>query len=295
LLILILKICEHVDALRFFLGAFGRPISEVFADHMSGLLEAAEKTADYLTYLLLTAPLAAVTDNQEIACAALMTCLDGDGNSKATTEKLIVELANRGAFANVKKEFVEKVIDDMVWSPGKEKVAYREAATYAMAALIRTNAIDDEMLTNDIDKILPVILSSFNDTWADCVRVAGAEVLKQFVIRSVNACNEFDKIYAAIRERLDDHMIQVRVEASGILGIYLPKCTHVETVKSKWNELILFIDDENEQIRNSIAQLCRLVGAVPQWKEDIVKTLLQQQNFHPEANALCQQVVSELQ
>jgi hypothetical protein len=86
LLILILKICERADQLRFFLNAFGKPISDVFADHMGGLLEATEKTADYLTHLLLTAPAAAVAANQEIACAALMTCLDGDAKSKATTK-----------------------------------------------------------------------------------------------------------------------------------------------------------------------------------------------------------------
>jgi hypothetical protein len=151
------------------------------------------------------------------------------------------------------------------------------------------------MLTADIGKILPVILSSFDDTWADVVRVAGAEALREFVIRSTNSPDDFSKLYPAVKERLDVHLIAVRVAAAGILGIYLPKCTSIAEVSSKWAELIIFVDDEDQQIRNSIADLCRAVGVIPQWRDEIVKILSDQQNFHAEAAVLCQTVISELQ
>jgi hypothetical protein len=83
--------------------------------------------------------------------------------------------------------------------------------------IIREDAINQELLTTDIEKILPMILSSFDDTWAECVRVAGAEALTQFVIKSSICHTEFLKIYTAIKERLDHPSIPVRVAAAASL------------------------------------------------------------------------------
>ena len=294
-LIFILKLCEKTDALKCFVNSFGRPIADVFAENMDALLRSSEKTPEYMTHLLLTSPVEAVSANQNIACEAIMQCLEGDHEAKHKTEKLILELANRKAFHHISAEFVDKVIDDMVWSPGKEKVPYREAATLAMASMIHNEVIDDEMLTNDIDKILPVILSSYDDTWADCVRIAGTQAMAEFIARSTNCDQQFDKIYPAIKERLDDHMLDIRIQSAAILAAYFVKCTGNEAIPSKWNEIIIFIDDDAEGMRNAIASFCRVVSKVPQWKDDIVKTLSEQQNFHPESNELCKSLVAELQ
>ena len=294
-LIFILKLCEKTDALKCFVNSFGRPISDVFAENMEALLRSSEKTPEYLTHLLLTSPVEAVSANQQIACEAIMHCLDGDHEAKHTTEKLIVTLAERKAFHHISADFVGKVIDDMVWSPGKEKVPYREAATLAMAAMIRNESIDDEMLAGDVDKILPVILSSYDDTWADCVRIAGTQAMREYVARSTNCDQQFDKIYPAIKERLDDHILDIRVQSAAILAMYLVKCTSNDTIPSKWNEIIIFIDDDAEAMRNAIANFCRTVSKVPQWKDDITKTLSEQKNFHEESNELCKSLVAELQ
>jgi hypothetical protein len=88
--VLILKICERTDALKYFGDAFGKPIADVFAQHLSELLESNQKTADDLT-----APTQAVSveANQETVCAAIISCLSvEEAKRKTVTETLIGEL-----------------------------------------------------------------------------------------------------------------------------------------------------------------------------------------------------------
>ena len=271
---------------------------------MSDLLKSEDKTPQFLTHLMLTAPPEAIKANQDLACSELSSATknnEQNPEAKASIEILITKLADRGAFENVSMDFVQVVLDDMIWCAGKAKIPYRENATYALGSLIKSNAISDEILNDQIEKILPMILSSLDDSWADCVRVAGSVCMLEFVKRSKNDDKEFDKIYPAMKERLDDHVIQVRLMAAKIFAIYLPKCadspsiTDQELIPQKWNELFIFIDDDNEEIRAAAADLVRSVAKVPKWKESVVKNLKEQKNFHPESNDLCQKIVSELQ
>ncbi|KAK8884665.1 hypothetical protein M9Y10_043783 [Tritrichomonas musculus] len=301
LLIFILKLCEKTDAIKCFTDAFGRPIDTVFAENMSELLKSEDKTPQFLTHLMLTAPPEAIKANQELACTELSAATknnEQDPAAKSAIEILITKLADRGAFENVSMDFVQVVLDDMIWCAGKVKIPYRENATYALGSLIKSNAINDEMLNNQIEKILPMILSSLDDSWADCVRVAGSSCMFEFVKRSKNDEKEFEKIYPAMKERLDDHVLQVRVMAAKILAIYLPKCAEssaADSIPEKWNELFIFIDDDSEEIRNAAADLVRSVAKVPKWKESIINNLKEQNSYHHESNELCQKLVSELQ
>ena len=295
LLVFILKLCEKTDALKCFTDAFGRPIANVFAEKLDDLLKSEDKTPQFLTHLMLTAPPESIRANQKLACDELSAALESDPPSKATIESLITKLSDRGAFENLPIEFIQKVLDDMVWCAGKDKIPYRENATYALSAMIRSSAINDETLAEHIDKILPMILSSLDDSWADCVRIAGSECMIEFVKRSKNDHLQFDKIYPAMKERLDDHILQVRISAAKILSMYLPKCADNPAVPEKWDEMFIFIDDDNEEIRNSAADLVRSLAAVPSWKQSIIQNLSSQNSFHPESNELCKKLVSELQ
>lgn len=300
LLVFILKLCEKTDALKCFSNAFGRPISDVFAEHLKDLLQSEDKTPQFLTHLMLTAPPESIKANQEIACKELAaaTTEDEDPQNKAMIEKLITNLADRNAFENISMDFTQVVLNDMVWCAGKVKIPYRENATYALSSLIKSKAINDKDLTEQIEKILPMILSSLDDSWADCVRIAGSKCMIEFVKRSTNDHEQFEKIYPALKERLDDHVLQVRVMTAQVLAMYLPKCSSVkdaETIPEKWNELFIFIDDDNEEIRQAAANLVRSVAAVPQWKESVINNLKEQKNFHPESNELCEKLINELQ
>lgn len=295
LLVIILKICEKSDALKFFTNSFGRPISEVFAEHLPELLNSEEKTPEYLTHLLLTSPAQAVAANQEIVYEALTNSLQTeDYVEKNKIHLIIIELAKRKAFPKVCEKLVARILEDMVWAPGKEKIPARENATYAVGALIEMMSIDDEMLTNDIDKILPMILSSMDDSWADVVRVAGIEAMKQFVARSTNDKDQFEKIHPALKERLDDQLAPVRIGAADILAAYLPKCVGNEKVLETFEPIIIFIDDDNEKIRESIARFIRAIANVPEYKDTITKILSAQQNYHEEANVLKDKLLCEI-
>jgi hypothetical protein len=295
LLVLILKVCEKTDALKFFADVFGRPISSVFAEQMEYLLQSERKTPEYLTHLLLTSPVEAVAANQESALQAILVCLGGGSEWKAMTHKLLRELIDRGVFLNVSEVVLAQVIDDMVWSPGKDKVAYRQNATYVMASLIERKALSDELFESNLEKILPVILSSMDDSWADVVRIAGVRALSAYVDRRNSLSDNWEKIYPAIKERLDDHLIEVRVGVAWVLARVLMKCQDVEGIEAKWNEILIFVDDENAEIRQSIGRLVRLVGQVDKWRGGLRDVIAAQHNFHEEANAICQELVHELE
>jgi hypothetical protein len=237
----------------------------------------------------------AVAANQDPALEAILICLGGGSEWKALTHKLLRELVDRGALVKISDTVLERVIDDMVWCAGKDKVAYRRNATYAMASLIERKAISDEMFENNLEKILPVILSSLDDSWADLVRIAAVSALSAYVDRRERLSDDWEKIYPAIKARLDDHLIEIRVGVAWILARVLVKCQDVESIEAKWNEIVIFVDDENADIRQSIDRLVRFVGKVEKWKSGLREVIIAQHNFHEEANAICQDLIRELE
>jgi len=297
ILTIILRICEKADALHHFENCFDRPLATVFSEQMSTLLTVGDKTPKFLSHLLLTVPSESVMMNIGHVNQSLCMALESETESKTAIYQLVSNLCKKGSLSEIDDPLLEKLISDIAWRAGKEYVPLREAATIALGDVIEYGALSVEVLDANIEKVLPMILSSLDDSWSDVVRVAGAVTAKKFLIKSTSSFLKFDDVYAGIRQRLDDHLISIRIMAAECFGIFLPKCRSIEIVPSKWKELLLFIDDENPEIREAIYQMIVVIGkAVPEWKESLSSTIseMNPNNYHKEATELGERALIEL-
>ena len=297
IILTILRICEKGDALHYFETCFGRSISIVFAEQMQQLLTVTDKGPKFLSKLLLTCPPKSIDYNIGGVNQALCESI-ANTDQEGTTQimELIKKLCESGAFTDISPALLELILSKIQWCVGKENVPPREAATYALAAIMKCNALSQEMCDEEVEKIFPMVLSALDDSWSDPVREAAVVLAHEFIAKCSKIEPKFDEFYKALRERIDDHILNVRVKAMELIGDYFVKCQNTEAVTSKWEELVLFIDDEAEEMRKATAEMILKVGKVEKWrpslKESVEKII--SGNYHEEATKLGKEVLAKL-
>ncbi|EAY01167.1 hypothetical protein TVAG_189530 [Trichomonas vaginalis G3] len=332
ILITILRIGEKGDAMHYFENCFGRPLATVFSEQMQNLLRVTDKSSGYLSKLLLKVPPYAIQNNLRDVCQAICESI-AQSEQEGTKElmDLITTLCYKGAITDITEQLFDLVINKMEWSIGKENVPPREAATLALAALLKSDAITQERCDESLDKILPAVLSALDDSWSDPVRVAAIALAREFIAKSNKLNTKFSEIYKAIRERMDDHVLSVRVNAVSLMADFLVKCSQTkdqipaetpatteeekpkdggenkdkkkeeipvkyEDIPKKFEDLLVFIDDMVKEVREAMEIFCERVGSVEEWKEPLSTTLKSviQNNNHDDATELANKALEKL-
>lgn len=293
----ILRICEKGDALHYFEKCFGRSISIVFAEQMSSLLTVTNKSPKFLSQLLLTTPPEAVSRTINLVCRAICESLaDPTPDDITDVMKLIITLCERNAVPDIDSDLLDAILEHADWRAGKEFFTPREQSVLALAKLIQCNAITSERCDEDFEKIIKRCLSSIDDSWSDIVRVASISFNTEFMLKCSKLDTKFDDIYKTLRERLDDGLVVVRVGAVKLFTIFLKKCVNVEAVKSKWEDLLLFIDDEIKELREAIVQMVNELSQIETFKNDIREALseISKGNYHPDATTAANELIEKL-
>ena len=297
ILITILRICERGDALHYFNTCFGRPLSTVFAEQMQQLLTVADKGPKFLSQLLLTCPPESIEYNIRDVCDAICQSIS-NADQEGTTQimQLIKTLCERGAIPGITEELLQLILSKIQWVVGKENEPPREHATYALAALMKCDAVNKEMCDQQIENIYPMVISALDDSWSDPVRVAAVELAHEFIAKCTVLDTKFDDFYKALRDRIDDHVLSVRVKAVDLIASYFLKCQSVEAIPSKFDDLLLFIDDESEEMRNAIGDFIIKLSAVENWKQNLCQCLekIITGNTHEQATNLGKELLEKL-
>ena len=292
---LMLRLGENGDALPLFKDCFNKPLDQVMGENIRDILEIKAKTPRYITQVLTWVPKEAITAENELVCETIISGLKGY-QSRTTLYHLLAELCNKGALKNCSNELLQSVLDSMIWAPATECIPTREAATSALGALIKTGVLPEQMVQEKSTEIFAMSLSSLDDQSSDLVRSAAIVTIREVVMHTKDVESRFDRLFDALKERLADSLIPVRLGAADLLCTLLPKCTENKSVASKLSEVVVFMDDESVEMRNSISRFCETVAAFPQWKNAIIEALnnLVRHNYHPEAEILAKQLLSKL-
>jgi hypothetical protein len=292
---LMLRLGENGDALSIFKDCFNDPLDQVIGENLREILEIKAKTPRFISQVLTWAPNEAIASENELVCETIISGLRGY-QSRTALYRLLAELCNRGALRNCSDELLQSVLDSMIWTPATECIPTREAATTALGAMIKTQVLSHEMLQEKNTAIFSMSLASLDDQSSDLVRSAAIVTIKEVVTHTDNLENRFDRLFDALKERLADSLTQVRLGAADLLCILLPRCTSNKEVASKLSEVVVFMDDESVEMRNSISRFCETVAAIPQWKKPIIEALnnLVNCNYHPEAAIMAKGLLSKL-
>jgi hypothetical protein len=278
LLVMILKICEQKDVTEDFANAFGRPLGRVMSEHLQMLLMSAQVTPKFLRTLLTVADPTVIKECQRHVCNTITKVYERDTPVLA---QVIESLAQKQAFENLATDFIERIL-----ATGAE-------ATSMLRALLKADAIDPAIYGKDSEILLGGLLQSMSQT-EEAERLTALHAMKLFEEKAQFSTAQFPKVYTGLIERLKDHMIPIRVCAAEVLGRYLPKCIDVEDVPGKLPEIVISIDDEAEEIRTAVADLCRCIANVDQWKPLLIDIIEKQSNYHSEASDVCAQLLREL-
>ena len=279
LLNMIIRLCEHSDAMKLFQDAFGRPISQVIAENLQMLLMGSQVTPLFLRTLLDPAPVEAIRSCQRWVCLSTAKVFT---KGVAEISKLVEDLARRGSFTQLGVDYMEKVI-----ASGKENISM-------IKALIEMDALDQSLYDARCDLLMNAILEEMKQQ-NDDERLIAIETMQLFEGRAKLPAADFEKIFKGLMEGIKDHMDTIRIKASEVMGSYLPKCEEIESVPEKFQEIVVSIDDENEEIRKAISVLCKAIGSVEKWKPKLIETIKSQTNYHTEATQDCENLLNDLQ
>jgi hypothetical protein len=278
LLTMIMRISEKKDSVHLYNDAFGRPISEVISDHLQMLLASGAVSPGYLRILLPLASLCGLQLSQDSVCTAVAKVFDRDVRVMAN---LVADLARRGCLVELPEEFVERIV-----TVGKEPISM-------VKTLMETQSLDQSLYEKS-DLLISGILESMEQS-DDEERLIAVEAMELFERKAVIGIDAFEKAYGALFERLKDHVVAIRVCAARILGRFLLRFVEIrDVVVSKFAEIVVMIDDENEGVRDAIASLCAVLAGVEVWKLELIETLRKQTNYHPEATELCAALLEKL-
>ena len=299
LLITILRINEKGDALHYFEHCWGegRTLATVFSEQMQFLLAVTDKGPKYLSQLLLKVPTESVSFQIVQVCQAICeSVVNADQEGVTQLMQLVTTLCERGAFTSCGETLLDIILSKIQWVVGKENEPPREHATYALAAIIKCGALTVEEVDKYADKIFPMVISALDDSWSDPVREAAVVLAHEFIEKCNVLEPKFDEFFKTLRERLDDHILNVRVKGILLIADFFLKCQNVEAVPSKFEDLCLFIDDEAPEMRNAVAEFITKVGSVEKWRPALCEALekIISGNYHEEATNLGKELLGKL-
>lgn len=280
LLSMILRICEHTDAMKYFQNVFGKPIENMFEDHIQQILQNIQPSPKILEKLLLMTPAKSIEMQQKLVCQILEK---GYMIDPIAIQVLTTELAKKKVFHSAPPGFVTTLLEH-----------HGINSALLLTELIKQESIDDTMVDSDID-ILIVFITRYLDDSNDEVRQAGILTLLEFVKRSHTCTERFDTLYPLISERMKDHDMSIKINSVKVLSTYLPKCQENKQVPEKFPDILITMDDDVEEIRNAVADLFRTLVKIGEWKEPLIAALKSAQNYHHEAIRLTQQLISEFE
>jgi hypothetical protein len=131
----LLKISTNEELLTYE-RFFDVPLAQVFDRHCEEICPA-NATADRLSRFLLTVPRESSKAHAELTRKMIVDCLRHAGPEDRTSlYGLVAELADGIGAQGEDGGLAAAVLEDMIWSPGKEKVAYRASATVAIGKLM---------------------------------------------------------------------------------------------------------------------------------------------------------------
>jgi hypothetical protein len=278
LISMILKISEHSDVLDAFQDAFGRPLGLVFADHMELVLRGAQFSVGCLKSIVKVTPPDALLNCQRDVCNFIAKQFS---SAVAELSPIIMDLATNGSFQNLPADFIDFLVQN------------RNCPAAVFAKLIETNSLDSSLYGDKTHSLLAGILETMSRPTPE-ERLVAMGAIKTYEAKSNLPVTEFDNLYPALLERLKDHMVEIRVIASEVLASYLPKAeSAAAAVIERLKEIVVSIDDENLTIRTAVANLCRILSKVDAYRPAIIELLQTQKNYHSEATAICETLLTE--
>lgn len=292
---IILRICEHADALQQFENCFDHPLKEIFSQNLTALLDTPAKSYRFVCLLLSTASSESVAEISPFVCTSLVQCLTSP-QAKTNIYKLLANLASSHSLPVVTNALVEAVLSDMDWRSEKAYIAVRENATASFGALLRENCVSQEVFDSIADKAISNTLASLHDPISDIVRSAAVATIREVVRMTQDLAPRFTRLFDALSDRLKDPLVPVRVGSADILGTVVCRCTGVDDVPGRLEEVIIFMDDGCLEMRESIARFCMMVSENPAWKDSVIKALEKSDSYyHDEAKQLGKEVLHQIQ
>ncbi|EAY10948.1 hypothetical protein TVAG_260340 [Trichomonas vaginalis G3] len=292
----ILRICEHADALPQFEICFDSPLSEIFGNYLPPLLDTQRKSHRFLTLLLKHSPPKDVAEIYPSVCTAMIESLTS-GAARTAIYKLITELSVSKALPAVTQSLVSAVLDDMVWKSGKEYIPVRESATSALGSLLREKCINQELFDSNLALIFPMALASLDDQTSDMVRSAAVATMREVVQMTKDLTPKYPRLFEALKGRLSDPLVPVRVGSADILCTVVCRCHDVEEIPKQLQDVIIFMDDSCLEMRESISRFCVSVASIPKLKDAVLQTMkdLIPKFYHQEGKILDQEVINQIQ
>ena len=156
------------------------------------------------------------------------------------------------------------------------------------------DAITTVLVKVSDDLILNAILISLKSE-NDNEREEAIETMKIFENKNEIADNKFDETFNLMIDRLKDHIPHIRIAASLIIANLIAKHPQQTIIDEKLSEIVLSIDDESEDIRNAIHDLILSISKSDRLKPNLLDILKKQQNYHPEAEDLCKEIIAALE
>lgn len=279
LLNIIFRISEKTNAMKYFSTAFKIPISQLVADHLEQLLKSYEPTPVYLRNLLTSAPAKNVLLCQDAVSRAFLRIFD---RYPTDCTILLADLSKIGAFQNLPLSFLREVVK----STKESMIMIRE--------MLICDAITTVLVKVSDDLILNAILISLKSE-NDNEREEAIETMKIFENKNEITDSKFDETFDLMIDRLKDHIPHIRIAASLIIANLITKHPQQSIIDGKLSEIVLSIDDESEDIRNAIHDLILSISKSDRLKPNLLDILKKQQNYHPEAEDLCKEIIAALE
>ena len=295
LLHLMLRIGENGDALKHFDQCFNRPINEEMGEHLSQLLEIRAKTPRFIEQILLTVPISYLQQHNQLVCDTIISGLRGY-ESRTKMYHLAAQMCEKGGITFATDDLIQSILDDMIWTESNESNSTRESAIAALGMALKTNAFAADRMEAKINEIYAMILASLGDESSDSVRTSAIVTLKEVVLHSNAISNRFEGLFDALKNRLSDSLLQIRVGSVDLLCIIIPKCADNELVSQKLQDVIIFLDDESVEMRDAVTRFAYTAADFPQWKESVVNALnhIIQHRYHPEAEIQAKDILSKI-
>ena len=294
LLEVILRIGENGDPIPIFKSSFNKPIEEIIGENIVGLLSLKGKSSRFIEQVLMNSPDKFIKENNDLVCSTIVSGLLGF-NSRTVMYRLVSQLCNKGCIVHCSDELLQSVLDDMIWTSGNESVPTREGATVAIGSLIRSGALDQSQTTGKINEIFAMTLSSMDDSTSDLVRSSGIVSIKEVLMRCECRENHILRLFESLKERLTDSLMNVRVGAADLLCMLLPRIDNNEVI-GKLHDVLIFIDDESVEMRESISRLTLMLSELPKWREAVIESLkkIEKECYHKESEKLTKELLIKI-
>jgi len=296
ILMIILRLCDKVDVIKIFDRAFGRDIASVLSENLRTILTIGDKSPSFLGCLLLSIPKDSILESAAYINHTLLDSLNSDIVSKTAIYRLIYEMCNRESMVCIEDDLLILLLDDMIWKSGKDSIPLRESATTALGSLIRIGAISVEMLDSCFEKVLPMILTSLDDSYSDIVRTSGVITAREFLHKSNRINEKFDTVFRVLKTRLEDPVLPIRIGSIDLIGLLLAKCKENDLICSQFKELFMYLDDEHIEQRDAMKRMIMKLYSTNFWNDIIKESLViaSKEFYHPESKTASQYILNEM-